>query len=84
MRVDGVEFRAIDDGQPGGAVPHFHAFIGDGEVVVDMLPAGEVVLSPVHGDPICGTVTPPELKTVLNAARKSHALLIELWRRRGT
>jgi hypothetical protein len=82
LRVDGIEFRAIDDGQPSGAVPHFHAFTENGEIVIDMLPAGEVVLSPVHGDPIRGTVTPPELKMVLDAARKSHASLLKLWRQR--
>jgi len=51
-----------------------------GEVIVDILPAGGVVLSPVHGDPIRGTVTPPELKIVLDAARASHGTLLELWK----
>lgn len=41
---------------------------------------GGVILSAAHGDPIRGTVTPPELKTVLDAARSGHAELLELWK----
>ena len=79
MRIDDIEFRPVpcDDRQIDLA--HFHATIGEGEIAVELMPNGGVILSAAHGDPIRGTVTPPELKTVLDTARSAHKELLDLW-----
>lgn len=46
----GLRFRAISGDHPGSAVPHLHADIGSGEVVIELVPAGAVRLSGAHGD----------------------------------
>ena len=79
-RVGQVRFRAISGDHPGATVPHLHADIGSGEVIIELLPAGAVRLSAAHGDPIRGTVTTHELRIVLETARDAYSDLMNLWK----
>lgn len=62
----------------GSAVPHLHAYIGSGEVVLELV-SGGVRLSAAHSEPIRGRVTKNELWSVLRTARDSYQELLELW-----
>jgi hypothetical protein len=79
-RVGQVRFRAISGDHSGAAIPHLHADIGSGEVVVELLPKGDVRLSRAHGAPIRGTVTARELRVVLETAREAFDDLVTLWK----
>ena len=78
-RIGQVRFRVISGDHAGSAVPHVHADIGSGEVIVE-LAAGGVRLSVAHSDPIRGRVTKNELRIVLRTARDSYQQLLELWK----
>ena len=82
LRVGEISFRPVpcDDRQVDLA--HFHATTVEGEVAIELMPNGGVILSAAHGDPIRGTVTPPELRTVLDTARSAHEDLLKLWNER--
>jgi hypothetical protein len=69
----------ISGDHAGSAVPHVHADIGSGEVIVE-LAAGGVRLSVAHSDRIRGRVTKNELRIVLRTARDSYQELLELWK----
>jgi hypothetical protein len=68
----------ISGDHAGSAIPHVHADIGSGEVVVELTPAG-VRLSEAHSGAIRGKITKNELRIVLRTARDSYQQLIELW-----
>jgi hypothetical protein len=68
----------ISGDHAGRAIPHVHADIGSGEVVVELTPAG-VRLSEAHSGAIRGKITKNELRIVLRTARDSYQQLIELW-----
>jgi len=78
-RIGQVRFRAISGDHAGASVPHLHADIGTGEVVVEFLLDG-VRLSEAHGAPIRGAVTARELRVVLETARDSYDELLALWK----
>jgi hypothetical protein len=78
-RIGQVRFRAISGDHAGAAIPHLHADIGSGEVVVELFPDG-VRLSEAHGTPIRGPVTTSELRVVLETARDSYDDLLALWK----
>ena len=61
-------------------MPHVHAFIGSGEMVVELLTNGDARLSLAHGAPIRGTITSREERTVLRAAKDYHEALMLLWK----
>lgn len=75
-----VRFRAISGDHSGAHIPHLHADIGSGEVIVEFLADETVRLSKSHGDPIRGRVTTREVRIVLEAARDSYDELIRLWK----
>ena len=79
-RIGQVRFRAISGDHARAAVPHLHADIGSGEVVVELLPDGAVNLSKAHGDPIRGKITVRELRVVLETARDAYEELMSLWK----
>ena len=79
IRIGQVRFRVISGDHAGSAVPHVHADIGSGEVIVE-LASGGVRLSVAHSDPIRGRVTRNELRIVLRTARDSYQQLLELWK----
>lgn len=79
-RVGEVRFQAISGDHAGAAIPHLHAFIGSGEVVVELLLDGDVRLSEAHGAPVRGAVTARELRIALETARDHHETLIILWK----
>lgn len=79
-RIGQVRFRAISGDHSGAKIPHLHADIGSGEVVVEFLAQGAVRLSKAHGEPIRGRVTAHELRLVLEAARDTYDELIALWK----
>jgi hypothetical protein len=79
-RVGQVRFHVFSGDHPGSAIPHLHAHIGSGEVVVEILPNGDVRLSRAHGSPIRGTIGAREQRIVLETARDHSELLIELWK----
>lgn len=79
-RVGQVRFRAISGDHSGAAIAHLHADIGSGEVVVELLPNGDVRLSQAHGAPIRGAVTTRELRIVLETARDAFDDLMTLWK----
>ena len=78
-KIGDVSFRPVpcDDRQVDLA--HFHATTPEGEIAIELMPNGGVILSAAHGDPIKGTVTAPELKKLLDTARKGHEELLALW-----
>ena len=78
-RIGQVRFKATSGDHAGASVPHLHADIGSGEVVVELLADGSVRLSRTHGDPIRGRVTMSELRVVLKTAAKAHGDLLKLW-----
>lgn len=71
-------FRVISGDHAGSSVPHIHADIGSGEVIVELV-AGGVRLSNAHFAPIRGKVTRNEVRIVLAAASEHYDDLIELW-----
>ena len=79
-RVGQVRFRAISGDHAGAALPHLHADIGSGEVVVEFISGGDVRLSQAHGAPIRGRVTEREIRIVLLAARDEFDALVDLWK----
>ncbi len=79
-RVGQVRFRAISGDHSGAAIPHLHADIASGEVVIEFLAGGAVRLSKAHGEPIRGRVTARELRVVLETARDTYDELIALWK----
>ncbi len=78
-RIGQVRYRAISGDHPGAAIPHLHADIGSGEVIIELLPEGAVRLSRAHGDPIRGRISARELQVVLRTAIDAHAELVRLW-----
>jgi hypothetical protein len=80
VRVGQVRFQAISGDHAGARIPHLHAFVGSGEVVVELLKGGDVRLSAAHGSPVRGVVTAREQRLVLETARDSHKLLVRLWK----
>lgn len=78
-RIGQVRFRVISGDHAGAAIPHIHADIGGGEVVIELC-AGGVRLSKAHSEPIRGRVTKNEVRIVLRTARDAYDELIELWR----
>jgi hypothetical protein len=79
-RVGEVRFQSFSGDHPGASVPHLHAFIGSGEVVIELPPDGGVRLSQAHGAPIRGTVSVRQQRIVLETARDNHEALIDLWK----
>jgi hypothetical protein len=78
-RVGEVRFQAFSGDHAGARTPHLHAFVGSGEVIVELLATGDVRLSQAHGAPVRGAVTLREQRIVLKYAREDHAALIALW-----
>jgi len=78
-RIRGVRFRAISGDHAGGPIPHLHADIGAGEVVVELLPERVVRLSQLHRASVRGNVTQSERRRVLEIARDAFDELIALW-----
>ena len=68
----------ISGDHAGAAIPHIHADIGRGEVIVELV-AGGVRLSNAHFAPLRGRVTKNEVRLVLRTAREHYDDLIELW-----
>jgi len=79
-RIGQVRFRAISREHGGATVPHLHADIGSGEVLIEFLAGGAVGLSKAHGDPIRGRVTARELRIVLETACSAYDELLALWK----
>ena len=79
-RIGQVRFRAISGDHAGAALPHLHADIGSGEVIVELSPDGGIRLSQAHGAPIRGRVTMRELRIVLKTASDAQSELMELWK----
>ncbi len=79
-RIGQVRFRAISGDDRGASIPHLHADIGSGEVIVEFLPDGTVRLSEAHGDSIRGRVTMNELRIVLETSHESYDTLMLLWK----
>jgi hypothetical protein len=79
-RIGQVRFRAISGDHGGATVPHLHADIGSGEVIVELLPDGSVRLSHAHSASIRGRVTTRELRIVLTTARDAYEELLDLWK----
>ena len=79
-RIGQVRFRAISGDHAGAKDPHLHADVGSGEVVIELIEAGNVRLSGAHGDPIRGKVTVSELRVVFRTARDNFEALMHLWR----
>lgn len=78
-RFGQVRFRAISGDHAGAEIPHLHADIGSGEVVVEFLSSGIVRVSEAHGEPIRGRVSARELRIVLDTARDAADELVALW-----
>jgi hypothetical protein len=79
-RLGQVRFQAFSGDHQGATIPHLHAFVASGEVVVELLPHGDVRLSQAHGSPIRGAVTAREVRIVLETARDNYELLVTLWK----
>ena len=79
-RIGQVRFRAISGDHAGAAVPHLHADIGSGEVIVELLADGNVRLSQAHGASVRGKVTVRELRVVLQTACEAYQILLDLWK----
>jgi len=80
-RIRGVRFQAYSADHAGAAVPHLHAKIGSGEVIVELLPDGKVRISESHGKPVRGKISSNERHWVLWIAEDAYDDLIILWRR---
>jgi hypothetical protein len=78
-RVGQVRFQAISGDHAGAATPHLHAFVGSGEIVIELVD-GAARLSLAHGSPIRGTVTRNEVRLVLAAAESTYDRLVALWK----
>ncbi len=63
----------------GAATPHLHAFVGSGEIVIELVD-GAARPSLAHGSPIRGTVTRNEVRLVLAAAGSAYDRLVALWK----
>ncbi len=78
-RVGQVRFQAISGDHAGASIPHLHAFIGSGEIIVELVDQ-TARLSLAHGTPIRGAVTRNEVRLVLAAAANAYDRLIDLWK----
>ncbi len=78
-RVGQVRFMAIPGDHAGSAVPHLHAFIGSGQVVIELLAGNRVGLSTAHALPTRGKVTKNEVRIVLATAHAAFDDLLALW-----
>jgi hypothetical protein len=79
-RIRGVLFRAISGDHAGATVPHVHARIASGEVVIELLQDGEVRSSKAHRSSIRGNISHSEERHVLLIAKDAYDELIVLWR----
>jgi Domain of unknown function (DUF4160) len=73
-----VLFRVISGDHAGSSIPHVHADIGSGEVIVELV-AGGVRLSNAHLASIRGRVTRNEVRVVLRTASEYYDDLFALW-----
>ncbi len=78
--IRGVRFQAMCGDHARAVIPHFHAHVGGGEVIVELLPDGKARLSKAHRSPIRGKVSPRDARLVLCIAEDAHDELIILWR----
>jgi len=76
-----VRFRAISGDHAGAAVPHLHADIGDGQVVIELLADGNVRLSHARAEPTKGNVTASNIRMVLTTACENYDVLLALWKK---
>lgn len=79
-RIRGVLFRVFSGEHAGAAVPHVHAKIASGELVVELLPQGDIRLSQAHRSSTRGKITESEKRHVLLVARDAYDELVVLWR----
>jgi hypothetical protein len=78
--IRGVRFQAISGDHPGASVPHVHAYVGSGQVLVELLPWGEVRVSKAHRSSIRGIISLSEERHVLLIAKSAYDELMALWR----
>jgi hypothetical protein len=76
VRVGAVRFKVYpQDHEPR----HIHAFVGSGEVVLDLRSDGTVTLAKRGSGAIRGSVTRSEVKKALSAAAEAFERLAEAW-----
>jgi hypothetical protein len=79
-RVGQVLFTAIPGDHAGARIPHLHAYIGSGQVIIELLPGGDIRLSQAHAESIVGKVTANEVRKVMRTARDHYGILLALWK----
>lgn len=83
IRGRGALFRVQPRDHDGARVPHVHAWIGGGEVVIELMPDRTVRLSEQHPLAVRGDVKRSEVRKALNEAVELYdALLAEYERQR--
>jgi hypothetical protein len=79
----GVLFRVLPNDHPGAPVPHVHAWIGAGEVVIELMPDRTVRLSERHPVPVRGDVKRSEVRKALNEAAEHYDASMSEHKRQG-
>lgn len=76
VRVGAIRFKVYpQDHEPR----HIHAFVGSGEVVLDLRSNGTVALAKRGSGAIRGSVTRTEVRKALDAAAEAFELLAKAW-----
>jgi uncharacterized protein DUF4160 len=76
VRVGAICFKIYpEDHEP----PHAHAFIGSGEVIIDLCPDGSIALARRKTGAIRGRVTRNEVRKALEAAVATYVDLVRAW-----
>ena len=76
IRGHGVLLRVNPRDHPRAQIPHVHAWVGNGEVVIELLHDGSVRLSEQHPIPIRGNVKRSDVKKALLEAARCYFMLI--------
>jgi hypothetical protein len=81
IRSRGIRLRMYPRDHPQSRVPHVHAWIGSGEVIVELMPDHSVRLSEQHPRPLRGNVKRSEVNKALAEAARCYDLLMAEYER---
>jgi hypothetical protein len=81
VRGRGVLFRVQPRDHADAPIPHVHAWIGCGEVVIELMPDRSVRLSAKHPLPVRGDLKRSEVRKALNQAAEYYDTLIAEYER---
>jgi hypothetical protein len=81
IRGQGLLLRVNPRDHPRAQIPHVHAWVGSGEVVIELMPDRSVRLSEQHSLPVRGNVKRSDVKKALAEAARCYDVLMAEYER---